>query len=70
MDTNSNKSIEDIYNQVLLSVRSSNLNFSSQETPYSIYLTIRKSLIKLKGSFVNAAVSSHSKDRHLEELED
>ena len=32
--------------QILSSVRSSNLNFSCQETPFSIYLTIRKSPIK------------------------
>ena len=32
--------------QILSSVRCSNLNFSSTETPYSLYLTIRKSIPK------------------------
>ena len=31
---------------VLESVRCSNLNFSCKETPYSLYITIRKSLTK------------------------
>ena len=32
--------------KILNSVRSTNLNFSCQETPFSLYLTIRKSLVK------------------------
>ena len=32
---------------VMESVRSSNLNFSCKETPYSLYITIRKSLTKV-----------------------
>ena len=31
---------------IINSVRNSALNFSSQETPYSLYLTIRKSFVK------------------------
>ena len=38
--------IQDLCGKILLSVRSSNLNYSCQETPYSIYLTIRKTWIK------------------------
>ena len=37
---------EDIQNscaKILSSVRNSNLNYSSQETPFSIYMTVRKS---------------------------
>ena len=35
-----------VFDQIVSSARSSNLNFSYQETPYSIYLTIRKTKIK------------------------
>ena len=34
------------YDKILNCVRSSNLNFATQETPYSLYLTIRKSKVK------------------------
>ena len=33
---------------ILKEVRSSSLNYSVQETPFSLYLTIRKSLVKTK----------------------
>ena len=39
-------SIDDLCGKILCSVRSSNLNYACQETPYSIYLTIRKSWSK------------------------
>ena len=39
-------SAQDHCNAVLDHVRSSNLNFLSQETSYSVYLTIRKSFVK------------------------
>ena len=39
-------SAQDRCNTVLDHVRSSNLNFLSQETSYSVYLTIRKSFVK------------------------
>ena len=35
-----------VFDQIISSARSSNLNFSYQDTPYSIYLTIRKTQIK------------------------
>ena len=35
-----------VCDHILNSVRSSNLNFANQETPYSLYLTIRKTQIK------------------------
>ena len=35
-----------VYNRIINCVRSSNLNFATQETPYSLYLTIRKSKVK------------------------
>ena len=35
-----------VCDHILNSVRSSNLNFAYQETPYSLYLTIRKTQIK------------------------
>ena len=41
-----NSSIQKSCDLVLASVRSSSLNYSSQETPFSIYLTIRKSFSK------------------------
>ena len=34
------------YDNIMNCVRSSNLNFACQETPYSLYLTIRKSKVK------------------------
>ena len=34
------------YDQIINSVRTSNLNFAHYETPFSIYLTIRKSQVK------------------------
>ena len=34
------------YDKIIHCVRSSNLNFASQETPYSLYLTFRKSKVK------------------------
>ena len=37
--------IQKSYTKILNSVRSSNLNYSCQETPFSIYLTVRKSLV-------------------------
>ena len=40
------KSVESSCEFLLHSVRSSNLNFICQETPYSIFLTVRKSLQK------------------------
>ena len=38
--------IDNLCGKILYSVRSSNLNYACQETPYSIYLTIRKSWSK------------------------
>ena len=37
---------QDVCDQVLQVVRSSQLNFCSQETPYSVFLTLRKSFTK------------------------
>ena len=37
--------------EILNSVRSTNLNFSCQETPFSLYLTIRKSLVKFNHAY-------------------
>ena len=34
------------YDRIINCVRSSNLNFACQETPYSLYITIRKSKVK------------------------
>ena len=47
----SKKSIKISCENILNSVRSSNLNFSSSETPFSIYITIRKSHTKLPNSY-------------------
>ena len=41
-----NTNIQNSCFSVLDTIRSSNLNYSIQETPYSIFLTLRKSLIK------------------------
>ena len=40
--------LEESYNLIVNSVRNSNLNYSVQETTYSLYLTVRKSLSKNK----------------------
>ena len=53
-------SAQDHCNAVLDHVRSSNLNFLSQETSYSVYLTIRKSFIK---NDPNRYASNHSHHR-------
>ena len=44
--------------QVLDSVRSSNLNFSTNETPFSIYLTVRKSFVKFSNTNEPTVTSS------------
>ena len=36
--------------KIIGAVRSSGLNFSYQETPFSMYFTIRKSIVKIKNS--------------------
>ena len=41
-----NVQIENSCNQILQSIKSSSLNYSAQVTPFSIYVTIRKSLVK------------------------
>ena len=41
--------IHNLVDKILYSVRSSNLNYTCQETPYSVYLTIRKSWRKHQG---------------------
>ena len=46
--------------QILRSVRSSSLNYASQETPFSIYLTIRKSWNKHHPGHVPVALGSES----------
>ena len=47
------RKIENYCENILSSVRSSNLNYSCQETPFSIYLTIRKSWSKQTKYSVN-----------------
>ena len=44
------KNIRNSCEQILESVRSSTLNYSSTETPFSLYITIRKSLVKVPNS--------------------
>ena len=44
--TSKKQNIQSSCDTILHSVRSSNLNFSCQETPFSMYLTVRKSLSK------------------------
>ena len=46
MSINYRETIAMSCDEILNSVRSTNLNFSCQETPFSLYLTIRKSLVK------------------------
>ena len=41
------ESINDSCEQILKSIRSSNLNFYSTETPFSMYFTTRKSMAKI-----------------------
>ena len=41
-------SVQNSCDFIINSVRNSSLNFSSQETPYSLYLTIRKSFAESK----------------------
>ena len=40
--------IEKSCNSIIQNIRSSPLNFSLQETPFSIYITVRKSVVKTK----------------------
>ena len=46
MKMSGNLNIENKCNQILQSLKSSCLNYSAQVTPFSIYVTIRKSLVK------------------------
>ena len=62
------------YDHIINSVRSSNLNFGHYETPYSIYLTIRKSQVRnyhhQQGlQSCSSEVSDSSRGRHNEELD-
>ena len=47
---------------VLSSVRESSLNFSVQETPFSLYITVRKSFSKQKDPYVKQEVPSELLD--------
>ena len=53
-------SVRDSCNLVISSVRDSSLNFSIQETPFSLYLTIRKSFIKSKEAYPYQNVSNQN----------
>ena len=57
--------IEYSLNQILKSLRQSNLHFSAQETPYSLYLTIRKKEIELQKQ-INLPVSSRDENHEIE----
>ena len=60
------------YDQIINSVRSSNLNFAHYETPFSIYLTIRKSQVKNyhhQQEYSEVSASSIGRGRHNEELD-
>ena len=45
-------------NLILQNVRSCGLNYTSQETPFSIYITLRKSLVTYKSSHASPEVKS------------
>ena len=49
--------IESSCNSILQKIRTSGLNFSCQETPFSMYVTVRKSLTKQQRS--NHLAASH-----------
>ena len=56
--------VEQSLNQILHSIRLSNLHFSSQETPHSLYLSIRKKTLNQNSSFLPPAPpSSNCKER-------
>ena len=54
------KSISKSCEQILESVRTSSLNYSSRETPFSLYLTIRKSSVKAPNSSHQTSVGVQS----------
>ena len=43
-----NTNIQESCDQIIHSVRTANLNFAYQETPFSIYITVRKTVTKLQ----------------------
>ena len=48
VNNNQSPNIQTSCDFILKNVRSSSLNYSVQETPFSLFLTIRKSLVKIR----------------------
>jgi hypothetical protein len=63
--------MEDSYRNIMNSIRSSGLHFCLQETPYSCYITVRKSLINPQSSpqILNADPSSNNIESNTKVLE-
>ena len=60
--------VEESCNSIINTVRSLPLNFSIVETPYSVYLTVRKSLVRNASSLGN--VKKESQDEKVKMLEE
>ena len=50
--------IQDSLNSIMSQIRSTNLNYSIEETPFSTYITLRKSLNKAKWSRIHPWLNS------------
>ena len=55
-------------NTIIASIKKSNLNFYIQETPFSIFINLRKSFIKKKGGNIPYSVS-HTSDTNTDTIE-
>ena len=56
-------SVKNSCDSILKSVRKSCLNFSMQETPFSIYITVRKSLLKVNSAIEESPDESEDLDK-------
>ena len=67
------QNVKNSCDKVLTSVRDSSLNFSLQETPFSIYITIRKSFLRCRSDSLDKNPSNYKEEQtsgKSQELED
>ena len=67
------QNVKNSCDKVLTSVRDSSLNFSLQETPFSIYITIRKSFLRCRSDSLDKKPSKYKEEQtsgKSQELED
>jgi exonuclease VII small subunit len=67
------QNVKNSCDNVLTSVRDSSLNFSLQETPFSIYITIRKSFLRCRSDSLDKNPSNYKEEQtsgKSQELED